>query len=82
MEGARKVGKVRGDSAFEEFPNSADPVELPQAFLRFITMKGNGATKHLQPRRILKIIFLSFFALFDNNRKRHRARVLGYITYI
>ncbi len=54
------MGKVRRDSAFEEFLNSADPVELPQAFLQFITMKGMELLSICSLDVFLKIIFLSF----------------------
>lgn len=44
-----RVGKVRGESAFEEFPNSADVVELPQAFPEIHNNEGHGGALYLQP---------------------------------
>ena len=62
---------------FGEFPNSADPVERPRAFLQFITMKGTELRRICSLDAFLKIIFLSFLLYLTTTGERHGAGVLG-----
>lgn len=71
-------GRLEEIQLLKNFPNSADPVELPQACLQFITMKGKKLRSicSLHVFFFLKIIFLSFLLYLTT---RLAARVLGQI---
>lgn len=67
-QGAWKVGKVIGDLGCEEFPNSADLMELPQALLQFMRMRSTKLRSVCSPD-VFKDYYSGIFSLFDNDRK-------------
>lgn len=62
-------GRLEEIQLLKNFPNSADLVELPQAFLQFITMKGMDLLSICSLDVFLKIIFLSLLLYLTTTGK-------------